>query len=26
VMIVANGTTQSKHTLATENLTECGRT
>jgi hypothetical protein len=24
VMIVENGTTQSKHTLATENQTECG--
>jgi hypothetical protein len=24
VMIVANGTTQKKHTLATENQTECG--
>ena len=24
MMIVANGTTQSKHTLATENQTECG--
>jgi cytochrome c-type biogenesis protein CcmH/NrfF len=24
VMIVGNGTTQKKHTLATENQTECG--